>query len=77
MAKRKSKTKTLTKKGKKPITFKVGGEHASTGTPAGEKIPASVHKQAKAGKLGPLARKQEIFRENVLTGPKRKKKKVG
>ena len=69
-----------TKKGQKPITFNVGGEHASTGIPAGQKIPASVHAKAKSGALGPLARKQEIFRQNVLTGPKRKKgrkKKVG
>lgn len=75
MARKKLKTKTISKKGKKPIKFKIGGEHVSTGTPMGKKIPASVHEKAKAGKLGKLARKQEIFRQNVLTGPKGKKGK--
>lgn len=58
------------KGGKKPIRFKSGGEHASLGVPAGKKIPASKHAAARAGKYGPKARKQELFRENVLTGRK-------
>jgi hypothetical protein len=62
-----------TKKGQKPITFQRGGEHKSLGVPAGEKIPANLLRQAKGGKLGRKAQKQEIFRENVLTGPKRRK----
>lgn len=61
------------KKGQKPITFKEGGLHASTGTPAGEKIPAAKHAAAAAGKLGPKAKKQEMFMRNVLKGPKKKK----
>ena len=72
---KKTKTKTLRKMGKKPIKFKVGGEHTTTGVPADKAIPASIHAEAKAGKLGALAKKQEIFRENVLTGPKGKKGK--
>lgn len=58
------------KKGQKPITFNKGGLHASTGTPAGKKIPAKKLAEAKEGKLGPKAKKQEEFRENVLTGRK-------
>ena len=60
------------KKGQKPITFNKGGLHASTGTPAGEKIPAKKLTEAKSGKLGAKAKKQEMFRENVLTGPKKR-----
>lgn len=61
------------KKGEKPITFTKGGEHASTGTPAGKPIPAKKRTEAKAGKFGDKAERQEIFRENVLTGPKKKR----
>lgn len=60
------------KKGQKPITFKAGGLHESTGTPKGEKIPTSELRKAKAGKLGKLAKKQVLFKENVLTGRKKK-----
>lgn len=60
------------KKGQKPITFKKGGLHKSTGTKAGKKIPKSKMKKAAAGKLGPLAKKQALFKKNVLTGPKKK-----
>lgn len=59
-----------TKKGQKPITFKEGGLHASTGTPAGKKIPAGKMAAAASGKLGPKAKKQAMFAKNVLTGPK-------
>jgi hypothetical protein len=64
------------KKGQKKITFKKGGLHKSTGTPAGEKIPASKRQAARAGKLGPKAKKQELFAENVLTGRKGKGRKT-
>ena len=57
-----------TKKGQKPITFQKGGLHASTGTPAGKKIPASKRKKALAGGYGPKAKKQAQFAKNVLTG---------
>lgn len=63
MAKRTIKPK---KAGQKPITFNEGGLHASTGTPAGKKIPASKHAAAAAGKLGPKAKKQEMLYRDVL-----------
>lgn len=54
--------------GQKPIRFKRGGLHASTGTPAGEKISAAKHAEAAAGTFGPKAEKQERFYRNVLKG---------
>jgi len=65
-----AKTKTIKPKkpGQKPIKFKPGGLHASTGTPSGKKIPASKRRAARSGKLGPKAKKQELFAENVLVG---------
>lgn len=59
-----------TKPGQKKITFTKGGLHASTGTPQGEKIPASKRKAALMGKYGAKARKQALFAQNVLTGKK-------
>lgn len=56
------------KKGQKKITFKAGGLHQSTGTPAGQRIPAKKKAAALAGKLGPKAEKQANFAKNVLTG---------
>jgi len=52
--------------GQKPITFKDGGLHASTGTPAGQKIPAAKMQAALSGKLGPKAKQQANFAKNVL-----------
>lgn len=52
--------------GQKPLKFKKGGLHASTGTAPGKKIPASKHAAAASGKLGPKAKKQEQFYRNVL-----------
>lgn len=60
-----------TKKGQKPIHFQAGGEHKSLGVPAGKDIPAGKAAAARAGKFGAKAQKQELFRENVLTGPKK------
>lgn len=54
--------------GQKAISFKSGGLHQSTGTPAGQKISAAKHAAARSGKLGPKAEKQEMFYENVLKG---------
>lgn len=54
------------KAGQKPITFKKGGLHASTGVPAGKKIPAAKHAAAASGKLGLKAKRQETFFRNVL-----------
>lgn len=63
---------TISKPGKKPITFQKGGLHQSTGTPQGQKIPASKRAAARSGAYGPKAKKQEMFAENVLTGRKKK-----
>jgi hypothetical protein len=57
-----------TKKGQKKITFKAGGLHQSTGTPAGQKIPAAKRAKALAGGYGAKAKKQANFARNVLTG---------
>ncbi len=66
--KAKSGKKTIEPKsaGQKPITFKEGGLHGSTGTKPGQKISAAKHAEAKSGKLGPKAKRQETFFENVL-----------
>ncbi len=73
-AKAPGKTATVgpSKAGQKPITFKPGGLHRSTGTPAGQKIPAAKMAAAASGKLGPKAQKQAQFARNVLTGPKKR-----
>ena len=55
-----------TKKGQKPIKFKSGGLHRSTGTKQGKKISAAKHRAAASGKLGKKAQKQERFYQNVL-----------
>jgi hypothetical protein len=54
------------KDGQKDIHFKEGGLHASTGTSADKPISAAKHAEAKSGELGPKAKKQEQFYENVL-----------
>ena len=54
------------KNGKKPIVVEKGGLHKSTGTDSDKPISASKHTEAKSGGLGPLAKKQEQFYENVL-----------
>jgi hypothetical protein len=55
-------------RGEKRISFREGGLHASTGTSAGKKISAKKHEEAREGKLGKKAQKQEMFFENVLKG---------
>lgn len=55
---------TMRAKGKKPVTFQKGGLHRSTGTPMGQKIPASKVAAAKAGRYGARAKKQA----NMATG---------
>lgn len=59
-------TKTIKSPGKKPITFQKGGLHRTTGTPMGQKIPASKIKAAAAGKYGPKGKKEVSFMRNVL-----------
>lgn len=63
-----AKLRVIHKAGKKPIKFHEGGLHASTGTPSGEKIPASKIAAAMSGADGPKAKKQAMFMKNVLTG---------
>lgn len=61
------KLKVIKKKDGKPaIKFHEGGLHRSTGTASGSKISASKHAAAKSGSLGPKAKKQEQFYENIL-----------
>jgi hypothetical protein len=54
------------KRGQHKISFKKGGLHASTGTRLSKKISPAKHALAKSGKLGPKAKRQEMFYENVL-----------
>ena len=61
--------------GQQPITFKKGGLHESLGVPAGQPIPPAKMAAALAGKHGPKAKAQAEFAKNVLTGPKRSRKK--
>lgn len=68
----KAKKVTIREAGKKPITFKEGGLHKSTGTPAGKPIPAAKKEAALEGKYGKKAEKQANFAKNVLTGRKKK-----
>lgn len=53
-------------KGQKEIKFSPGGLHASTHTPAGEKIPESKRESALHGSYGLKAKKQAQFAKNVL-----------
>ncbi len=64
----KLKVKTIMpkKSGQKKLKFKVGGLHASTHTPPGDKIPESKREAALEGDYGPKAKKQAIFAKNVL-----------
>lgn len=61
-------TKTIKpeKRGQHKISFNKGGLHVSTSTKSSKKISPAKHAAAKSGKLGPKAKKQEMFYENVL-----------
>ena len=54
------------KEGQKKIKFRVGGLHASTHTPMGEKIPEAKREAALEGKYGEKAKMQANFAKNVL-----------
>ena len=58
-------------KGKKPVTFNKGGLHRSLGVPQGEKIPPAKMAAAKAGKYGPLAKKQANMATGMLAAGRR------
>jgi len=82
MAARKSPAKktTISSPGKKPVSFNPGGLHVSTGTPAGQPIPAAKMAAAKAGKFGPKAVRQANMATGMLaagrkTAAKNKKSK--
>lgn len=66
-----SKKVTIREAGKKPITFKKGGLHESTHTPANKPIPAAKKEAALEGKYGKKAAAQARFAKNVLTGKKK------
>jgi hypothetical protein len=75
MAKGKSRTRSIpARPGKSAISFQEGGLHRSTGTKPGQKISAAKHRAARAGKLGPKAKRQEEFFENVLRKGRGKKR---
>jgi hypothetical protein len=57
---------TISSPGKAPVSFNKGGLHRSTGTPAGQKIPAGKMAQAASGALGPLAQKQANMAKGML-----------
>lgn len=63
---------TISKMGKKSITFNKGGLHTSTGTPQNKPIPKDKIAKALAGGYGAKAKKQANFAKNVLTGRKKK-----
>jgi len=67
----KSKTVTIRKKGKKPVSFHEGGLHESLGVPMGEKIPAGKMAAAKAGKYGPTAKRQAVMATGMLAKGRR------
>lgn len=57
----KAKIVTISKKGKKPLSFKKGGLHRSLGVPEGKPIPPGKKKAALEGKYGAKAKKQANF----------------
>lgn len=60
-------TRTIPARGGKPaISFKEGGLHASMGIPAGQKMTAAQHAEAR-NSSNPRERKQEQFYENILS----------
>jgi hypothetical protein len=56
----------IKKAGKKPLSFREGGFHRTTGTPAGQKIPRSKVRKALAGGYGPLGKKQAGLMKGAL-----------
>jgi hypothetical protein len=64
-------TVTMRKKGRKPVSFKAGGLHESTHTPAGEKIPASKLAAAARGEYGARAVKQANMAKGMLSKGRR------
>jgi len=61
----------LRARGKKPITMRKGGLHRTVGVPEGEKIPASKVRAARAGRYGPLGKKQAVAATGLLAAGRR------
>ena len=66
-----AKKTTMRAPGKKPVSFTPGGLHRSVGVPQGQKIPAAKMAAAKAGKYGPLAKKQASMATGMLAAGRR------
>jgi hypothetical protein len=62
-----AKKTTIKAPGKKPVSFKPGGLHASLGVPQGQKIPAAKMAAAKSGKYGQKAKAQANLAAGMLT----------
>ena len=60
------------KRGQKAVTFRKGGLHKTTGTPMGQKIPASKMRRALAGGYGPLGKKQANMAKGMLAKGRQK-----
>jgi len=67
-----SKKTTIKSPGKAPVSFTPGGLHESTGTPAGQPIPAAKMAAAKRGDLGPKAQKQANMAAGLLAAGRKK-----
>lgn len=53
-------------KKRKPLRFREGGLHATTGTPEGETIPRAKVEAAAHGEYGPLGVKQATMAQGLL-----------
>lgn len=62
---------TMRAKGKRPVTFTRGGLHASTNTPADEKIPESKMDAAARGDYGKKALRQANMARGMLAKGRR------
>lgn len=75
--KKKKRTFTLKKKGKKPVTFRKGALHRALGVPEDKPIPPGKKADALAGKYGPEVKKMAVnaFRGILAAGRKTAAKK--
>jgi len=83
MAGKRARRRTSTRKtgvvkgraGRKPIRFKKGALRAQLGVKKGRKIPAGTMRAALSGRKGKLAKKRALFKKNVLTGGRRRRRR--
>ena len=59
------KTVVIKRGNKRPIKFSKGGLHRTTGTPMGQKIPASKMAAASRGAYGPKGKKQAALAKGL------------